>query len=146
MGGAYAMYDGTESPLTQTFGLGMFKDATSEHLEQLEAFFIDRGAPVFHEVSPMADQSILSLLGERGYRPIELTTVMCRELTETSDETAALSPELNTRVIEPGEHDLWAKTSATAWATEHGRAWRISCSISEASVPNAPVHILTLRN
>ena len=27
VGGAYAMFDGAESPLTQTFGLGMFEDS-----------------------------------------------------------------------------------------------------------------------
>ncbi|MEP6705302.1 MAG: hypothetical protein ABJB34_10905, partial [Acidobacteriota bacterium] len=55
VGGTYAMFDGPESPCTQTFGLGMFEPVTDETLEQLEAFFTDRGAPVLHEVSPMAD-------------------------------------------------------------------------------------------
>src|SRR4026207_203304 len=61
-GGTYAMFDGVGSPLTQTFGLGVFEDATVEHLDELEAFFKERDADVFHEVSPMADQSIMSLL------------------------------------------------------------------------------------
>src|SRR5687768_1587344 len=82
VGGAYAMFDGPESPLTQTFGLGIHEEATAEHLDRLEGFFKDHGSPVFHEVSPMADMSLLSLLGERGYRPIELTSVMYRTLEE----------------------------------------------------------------
>ena len=119
VGGAYAMFDGAESPLTQTFGLGMFEDASSEQLEQLEAFFIDRGAPVFHEVSPLADQAILSLLGERGYRPIELTTVMCLDLQDLSDKGREVTEGLTTRVIKDGEHELWARTSAGGWSSEH---------------------------
>lgn len=119
VGGAYAMFDGIESPLTQTFGLGVFEDTTPEHLDKLEAFFEDRGAPVFHEVSPMADQSILSLFAERGYRPIELTNVMCRELDSEIVEGRPREASLSTRVITEDEADLWAATSAAAWATEH---------------------------
>ncbi len=81
VGGAYAMFDGVASPLTQTFGLGIFEEARPDHLERLEAFFTERGAPVFHEVSPMAHPSLVSLLSDREYRPIELTSVMFRELS-----------------------------------------------------------------
>ncbi len=118
VGGAYAMFDSPESPLTQTFGLGLFEDATAEHLDEIEAFFRERGAPVFHEVSPMADPSLLGLLGGRGYQPIELTSVMYRELDEpikTRDRTSGLT----TRVIDSSEVELWAQTSADAWITEH---------------------------
>jgi GNAT superfamily N-acetyltransferase len=119
VGGAYAMFDGAESPLTQTFGLGMFEDATGDHLDSLEMFFRDRGAPCFHEVSPLADQSILSLLGDRGYRPIELTTVMCLDLRTVSKSASAIETDLTTRVIEEGEHEIWARTSAGGWSSEH---------------------------
>src|SRR5688500_9519440 len=61
VGGAYAMFDGVESPLTQSFGLGIFEEATDDQLERIESFFKERDAPVFHEVSPMADLSLLSL-------------------------------------------------------------------------------------
>ncbi|MGD9630390.1 MAG: hypothetical protein AB7V18_14210 [Pyrinomonadaceae bacterium] len=118
VGGAYAMFDGPESPLTQTFGLGIFEDATAEHLETLEAFFKERGAPVFHEVSPMADPSLLGLLGERGYRPIELTSIMCRELEADQPVSGRQNPDISARVINEGEEEMWAKTSADAWATE----------------------------
>lgn len=116
VGGAYAVFDGPESPLTQTFGLGIFEETTAEHLDQLEAFFTERGAPVFHEVSPMADASLLSLLGERGYRPIELTSVMYRELG--GDLPAPRSFEIETRVADESDADVWAATAAAGWATE----------------------------
>lgn len=114
--GAYAMFDGVESPLTQTFGLGLFEDATAEVLDKLEAFFSERNAPVFHEVSPMTDPSLMALLGERGYRPIELTSVMFMPLG--GNLSGPTNPHLNPRVIEPGEEEIWARTSGAAWGNE----------------------------
>ena len=65
--GAYAMFDGIGSPVTQTFGLGVFGPVTQADLEKLEEFFQQRGAHVHHEVSPFADASLLTLLNEWGY-------------------------------------------------------------------------------
>lgn len=113
LGGAYAMFDGVGSPLTQTFGLGIFEDATETQLNELEEFFTSRGAEVFHEVSPLADQSILALLAERGYRPIELTTVMFRPIADIQ----VAESEIRTRPMDAHEADLWAETAAAGWAT-----------------------------
>lgn len=115
--GVYAMFDGIESPLTQTFGLGVFEEATHEILEQLETFFKEKTAPVLHEVSPMADASVISLLNERGYQPIELTSVMFLPIEEIKFDTAANS-NIKTRIITTGEEKFWAQTSANGWATE----------------------------
>jgi hypothetical protein len=118
VGGAYAMFDGVESPLTQTFGLGLFEETTREHLDEIEAFFRERKAPVFHEVSPMADPPLMGLLSERGYRPIELTSVMYRELDSPIQKRDRIAG-LTTRVIDENEVELWAKTSSDAWTAEH---------------------------
>lgn len=118
VGGAYAMFDGVESPCSQTFGLGLFSETTNEQLDEIEAFFHDRDAPIFHEVSPMTDPALMELLSTRGYRPIELSTVMYREIG--GDNNADLQNDrLVTRVITHDEVDLWARTSADGWATEH---------------------------
>lgn len=116
-GGAYAMFDGVESPLTQTFGLGMFEDATTQHLDEIEAFYKERNAPVFHEVSPMADMSLLGILGERGYRPIELTSVMYRSLEGEEVVSVVTNTEVSTRPIETAEAEAWARTAARGWST-----------------------------
>ena len=79
--GAYAMFDGVKSPLTQTFGLGVFEPVTEAVLEKIEDFFERHSAPVAHEISPMADASLLQLLHENNYHPIELTSVMYRPIT-----------------------------------------------------------------
>ena len=116
--GVYAMFDGIESPCTQTFGLGVFDEITNAELEKLEAFFKERNAPVLHEVSPLAQSTLLPLLNERGYQPIELTSVMFRPLAPEINLGFTLNPTIKTRIIEAGEEKLWAQVSANGWATE----------------------------
>ncbi|PYS99740.1 MAG: hypothetical protein DMF63_10240 [Acidobacteria bacterium] len=124
IGGARAMFDGAQSPCTQTFGLGLFDEITGERLDEIEDFFRSRGAPVFHEVSPLADPAIIPLLNSRGYRPIEMSTVLFRELEHgvppsgPAEPEGRLKPRLKTRIIEDNEADLWAATSAVGWSTE----------------------------
>src|SRR5262249_19297460 len=72
--GAYAIFDGMGSPITQTFGLGVFDPITQTEMEKLEEFFQQRGAQVHHEVSPMAHQSFLPFLPRPAYPPLEFTT------------------------------------------------------------------------
>src|SRR5256885_49708 len=60
--GATILYDGPTSPVTQTFGLGLFQPLTVPDLDAIEAFFRDRQSPVYHEVSPLADPTALALL------------------------------------------------------------------------------------
>jgi hypothetical protein len=67
--GAWAVFDGVGSPVTQTFGLGLFEEITPASLDIIERFFLDRGAQVNHEVSPLAGAAALSLLCARNYRP-----------------------------------------------------------------------------
>ena len=116
--GAYAMFDGIASPITQTFGLGVFDEITDRELDELESFFKNHNAPVFHEVSPMADAALMALLNERGYQPIELSSVMFQSLAAEYKLNRALNPSIKTRIIQPGEEEIWAQTSADGWATE----------------------------
>ncbi|HEV2880264.1 MAG TPA: hypothetical protein VGX24_03065 [Pyrinomonadaceae bacterium] len=115
--GAYAMFDGAASPLTQTFGLGVFAEVTGVEMDALESFFRERGAPVFHEVSPLASPGLLTLLNERGYQPVELTSVMYRPIGREADELpAARNDKLTVRVVGEDEHELWAQTAARGWS------------------------------
>ena len=114
--GTYAMFDGVGSPLSQTFGLGLFSPPTDAHLEEIERFFRDRGAEVFHEVSPLADPSILGVFANRGYRAVELTSVMHMRLTPEPRAERPRAPELVVRRVEPGEESIWAETAARGWS------------------------------
>ncbi len=113
--GTYAMFDGPDSPLTQTFGLGLFSETTPAGLDRLENFFLQRGAPVCHEVSPLAGIPVADLLSRRGYHPIEFTSVMYQPLTPIA---ASPNPRIQTSLLASTDHELWSQISARGWA-EH---------------------------
>lgn len=116
IGGTFAMFDGVESPITQTFGLGIFSETSDADLARLEAFFTERGAPTNHEVSPFAGAELIAKLCDSGYRPIELTSVMFLDLGD--DRPARDSGAVTTRIAKPSEAEVWAATSAKGWSTE----------------------------
>jgi GNAT superfamily N-acetyltransferase len=66
----------------------------------------------------MADASLLGLLNERGYQPIEMTSVMFQPLTGEINRGLQVNTDIKTRIIKAGEEKLWARTSANGWATE----------------------------
>lgn len=111
--GTYAMFDGVESPLTQSFGLGVFGEVTDAHLAALEQFFDAHGAAAQHEMSLLAGNAALAPLVARGYHPIELSTVLHQPLVVAP--LAPLPHPLRVRLIAADETDRWAATSAAAW-------------------------------
>jgi GNAT superfamily N-acetyltransferase len=114
--GAYAVFDGIASPVTQTFGLGLFEELTAGSLDVIERFFLDRGAQVDHEVSPLVGIAALSLLCARRYRPIEISNVMYRPSEKGAFEEHG---NIRVRVTGPEDAQLWAATSAKGWTHEH---------------------------
>jgi hypothetical protein len=119
MAGAYVVFDRPTSPVTQTFGLGLFEEVTTAGLDRIEAFFQERGAPVTHEVSPLAGVPLADLLCRRGYRPVEFTSVMYLPLTPGTKFTGGpANPRLRTRLMADGEEELWSRISARGWAEQ----------------------------
>src|SRR4029078_4132355 len=117
--GAYAMYDGETSRVTQTFGLGLFESVTSAEMTTIEEFYREFDAPVLHEVSPLADISLAALLNERDYHPMEFTSVMFKSIRPGGVHLPVTADDrINVRLIREDEHDLWAQTSARGWAEE----------------------------
>ena len=113
VGGTMAMCDGPDSHITQTFGLGLFEEATPAVLDELEQFFASRGAPVNHEVSPLAGIPLARLLVDRGYRPTEFTNLMYQAVYVPP--APALASGLSIRLMKPGEEELWSLTAARGW-------------------------------
>jgi hypothetical protein len=114
--GARAMFDGVASPLTQTFGLGMSGAVAPEDLTRIERFFSERGAPVYHEVSPLADASVLVLFQERGYEPFEFTSVLCRPIDRELRIGPGAPVDLRVRAIGRDEVSLWGETASGGWS------------------------------
>jgi hypothetical protein len=114
--GAYAVFDGVDSPITQSFGLGIFEELTPSALDVIERFFHDRAAPVLHEVSPLAGIAALDLLCRRNYRPIEISNVLYRPVEQPATDGQS---RISVRVIGAEEAQLWTNVSAKGWAHEH---------------------------
>ncbi|HXN65631.1 MAG TPA: GNAT family N-acetyltransferase [Candidatus Acidoferrales bacterium] len=114
--GAYAVFDGAESPITQSFGLGIFEQLNSRSLDAMERFFFDRGAPAMHEVSPLAGIVASDLLCTRNYRPIEISNVLYRSVEEPQ---AGHPDQIRVQVVGPDDMKLWTEISARGWAHEH---------------------------
>jgi GNAT superfamily N-acetyltransferase len=113
---AYAVFDGVDSPLTQSFGLGLFEPLSRALLDGIERFFLDRGAAALHEVSPLAGVAALQLLCARRYRPIEISNVLYRPVEKPP---ASDYGNIRVRVTSPQEAQLWSNISRRGWTEEH---------------------------
>jgi hypothetical protein len=114
--GALAAFNGVDSPITQSFGLGLFEELNAASLNQIERFFFDRGTAAVHEVSPLAGVAAMDLLCARNYKPIELSSVLYRPVGWPVDESAASA---RSRVIRDDEKDRWVDISARWWSSEY---------------------------
>ena len=114
--GTSAMFDGPGSPVTQTFGLGMSEPLSAEHFEEIEQFFLRRGADVFHEVCPLADPMTFALLSERGYTPVEFSNVLYRPISADLRLEASRNEAIEVHLIRDDEADLWAATMCEGWS------------------------------
>ena len=113
--GATVVFDGIGAPTTQTFGLGLFEEITPRSLDEIEHFFLDRGAEVMHEVCPHAGTTTLDLLCARGYRPFEISNVMFRAVERSAD---ALPTDVHVRVVGPEDTEIWSRISTRGWSHE----------------------------
>ena len=132
--GTYAMYDGVGSPMTQTFGLGVFEPTTTAQLEAIEAYFTSRGAPTNHKVSPFAGVDPLALLVARGYQPLEFSTVLVQPLTAAHVPPAPGA--LHVGRLAPERRAAWVEASVGGWAADAETAAFIR-GLAEASTANA---------
>lgn len=117
--GTWAMFDGVGSPLTQSFGFGLFSAPLGEQMDALEHFFEVHNSEVYHEVSPLAHPDTLLVLADRGYVPVELTSVLHRPLDASMIDAEPAHPSasgLSTRISTVDvDGSLWAETSAAGW-------------------------------
>lgn len=139
--GTIAVFDGADSPLTQTFGLGMSRPVDDDLLTAIEAFFTERGAPTHHVVSPFAGVETSARLVGRGYTPVELSTVLVQAIAGAREP--ATTSTLRARVIDPvAEGAAWIETCVAGWATDEGTA-KFMHTIASVNIANhAMTHYL----
>ena len=114
--GTYAVFDGIDSPVTQSFGLGIFEELSAGTLDIIERFFLDHRAPALHEVSPLAGAAALNLIASRNYRPIEISNVLYRPVERPA---TAADGRIRAHLIGAQEGQLWASIHAGGWSREH---------------------------
>ncbi len=83
-GGAIA-YAGPASPFTHAIGVGLQGPVTAAGFDLIESFYFDRECHVNIDFCPLADPSLMDLLGRRGYRIVESNNVMVRRLDAPID-------------------------------------------------------------
>jgi len=105
VGGGFAIFVEVESPLTHAVGLGMRGEVRAGEVDRMEDFYRARGAAVSVELSPLADASLVELLGKRGYRVTEFNNVLVRAVAG-----AQCAPAEAVRLAYADEEHLWART------------------------------------
>jgi GNAT superfamily N-acetyltransferase len=116
LGGACAVFNGIDSPVTQSFGLGIFESLDASALDAIERFFFERSTAAVHEVSPFAGVAALDLLCRRRYCPVEISSVMYRAADRSSGEAR---PDIHVHVAGPSEAAVWAEVMARGWRAEY---------------------------
>ncbi len=77
-----AFFGGVTYPANQIVGMGLYGEVTGDDMDRVEHFFRSRAVPSTIVLSPLADESLRTLLGERGYRIAEFNSVLIRRISE----------------------------------------------------------------
>jgi GNAT superfamily N-acetyltransferase len=115
-GGALAVFNGIDSPVTQSFGLGIFENLDAPVLDAMESFFFAHGTAAVHEVSPLAGVAALDLLCRRQYGPVEISNVMYRAAESSLGEGP---PDIYVRVAARSETAVWTDVMTRGWLAEY---------------------------
>src|SRR5213596_1568238 len=81
------------------------------------SLFSEPGCPATIEMCPLADASLLKLLGSRRYRMTEFSSVLIRPLNR-KESFPPLNTGVRVRRASPTEVDLWVSTVAQSFYEE----------------------------
>lgn len=107
--GGVAVYCGADSPLTHSVGIGMHGPVSHDDIDELEAFFNDKDAPVIIDLCPHADPTLRELLTSRNYKILEFIDTMVRSLSP-DEPLAPASADIQVRTVGADEQDLYITT------------------------------------
>ncbi len=124
--GGCAVFAGAGNPFSRAIGLGLHGPMTDTDLARLEAFYAGRGLAPEVSLCPLADESLVQLLGAHGYRIRMFMHTWIREPARPATTTTNASPKsdagLVVRPIRPDEADLWVRTVSRGFEGEHAAA------------------------
>ena len=112
--GGVAYYGGPNFPANQVVGMGLYGEVKADDVDRLEYFYRSRGVAATVVVSPLADPSLLALLGQRGYRIAEFNSVLIRPIN-TSEPFAPPQGIAIERVSEETVA-VWGRTIAQGFS------------------------------
>ncbi|MEP7123338.1 MAG: N-acetyltransferase [Byssovorax sp.] len=115
LAGGVASYVGPRISLSRAVGLGMSGPVTAADLDALVDLYAQRREDARVLVSPYADATLFSGLGERGFRLDELGTMLARRL-DPGDPIDPIALGITVRRIEPHERAAWVATSLAGFS------------------------------
>jgi GNAT superfamily N-acetyltransferase len=102
IGGGWAIFSGSDSPVTQAIGIGMQDPVTDAEIDRLESFYISRGSPPIIDLCSLACPSLVSKLYTRGYRLREITNVLASHPTLSAGPLPSNDFDTVSRIIARG--------------------------------------------
>jgi GNAT superfamily N-acetyltransferase len=111
--GGHVVYAGDGNPYSRCIGLGLHGPVTGVEWAQIEAFYAGRGLAPELSLCPLADESLLGLLGARGYRVRKFMNTWYRDL---GDDGRWMAHDIVVRPIAADEADLWVRTAWRGFA------------------------------
>jgi len=118
IGGGVAVFAGVDSPVTQAIGVGINGPVDDDALNRLGDFFLSRKAPAAVEVCPFVEMSLYEKFAVRGYRLLEVSNVLVRDISKPIPAPEAKTPSVTLRQAEASEAKLWTQPVAQGFA-EH---------------------------
>jgi GNAT superfamily N-acetyltransferase len=119
-GDGVALWLGAGSPVNTAVGLGMLGPVEEATLQLLEAFYHDRGAAAVLCMCPLADPSLLHMLGRRGWAASGFEHVLVLDAEQASQVAHPVvepsASEIEVRVCLPEERELWGRMAARGFA------------------------------
>ena len=129
--GGCLVFCGIKSPLSQVVGWGLSGPVLATDLSRIETFYTSRGTRPRVRVCPLADPSLLRLLGERRYILQGQMNVYARPIDALKDESPAL-PGVSIGVATPDQARLWFELEGASgdWAEPDGLVFMlIRCTL-----------------
>jgi GNAT superfamily N-acetyltransferase len=113
VGDASFVYAGPGMPTNRAIGLGLREAVTEGQVDSLEAFYRQCGAPARVDVCPLADRSLIEILGQRGYRVELALNLLFRTVHDLLSPTET---EIEVRPVGEAELPLWQQTVAQGFS------------------------------
>jgi GNAT superfamily N-acetyltransferase len=110
--GGRAIFTGSGFFSNRALGMGLRGPVGHREFESVETFYATRGAPSEIEITSTVDRSLLSLLGEHGYRLVRFRNVYAQALHPR--KTAGTAPAVSSKTAVIHEVDA---SNAEAWST-----------------------------